>query len=136
MHKQIFVNLAVRDLKRSMDYFKALGFDFNPQFTSDQGASMIVGENIYAMLLTREFFQSFTDKTVADATKTAEVLVCLSCESRAEVDALVKKAVDAGGRAPRAPQDHGFMYAHGFEDLDGHSWELVHMVPGATPPAA
>jgi predicted lactoylglutathione lyase len=136
MHKQIFVNLPVRDLKRSMDYFKALGFEFNPQFTSDQGASMIIGENMHAMLLTREFFQSFTDKPVADATQTVEVLVCLSCESRAEVDALVKKAVDAGGRAQRAPQDHGFMYGHGFEDLDGHVWELVYMVPGATPPAA
>ena len=134
MHKQIFVNLAVRDLKRSMDYFKALGFDFNPQFTSDQGASMIVGENIYAMLLTEPFFQTFTKKPISDAKKSTEVLVCLSCESRAEVDDLVAKAVAAGGTTPREPKDYGFMYGHGFLDLDGHIWELVYMDPNAVMP--
>lgn len=133
MHQQIFVNLPVADLPRAMDFFKRLGFDFNPQFTGPQGACMVVGENIYTMLLTREFFQTFTAKPVADATQTTEALVCLSCESRAEVDALVAKAVAAGGSAPRQPQDHGFMYGHGFEDLDGHVWELVHMT--GTPPA-
>ena len=86
------------------------------------------------MLLTNDFFKTFTAKPIADATRSTEVLVCLSCESRAEVDALVQKALAAGGTAPRAPQDHGFMYGHGFEDLDGHIWELVYMDPNAAPP--
>ncbi len=88
---------------------------------------MVVSDGIYVMLLTQEFFKTFTKKPVADATKSTEVLVCLSCDSRAEVDELVAKALAAGGKAPNAPQDHGFMYQHGFDDLDGHGWELVHM---------
>lgn len=129
MHKQIFVNLAIGDMQKSQAFFKQLGFTFNPQFTNDQGACMVISDDIYAMLLTREFFQGFTGKPLVDATQATEVLICLSCESRAEVDDLVARAVAAGGTAPREPQDHGFMYAHGFEDLDGHIWELVHMAP-------
>jgi predicted lactoylglutathione lyase len=131
MHKQIFVNLAVRDLQQSMTFFKALGFHFNPAFTNDAAACLVIGENIYAMLLTEAFFKTFTDKTLVDARESVEALVCLSCESRAEVDELIAKAVAAGGRTPRAPQDHGSMYGHAFEDLDGHTWELVHMEPEA-----
>ncbi|TCK43531.1 hypothetical protein B0G84_1868 [Paraburkholderia sp. BL8N3] len=131
MHKQIFVNLPVSDLKRSMTFFKALGLSFNSQFTNDQAACLVVGENIFAMLLVEEFFRTFTHKPLVDANAATEVIVCLSCESRAEVDDLVAKAVAAGGHAPREPQDHGFMYAHGFEDVDGHIWELVHMSPEA-----
>jgi predicted lactoylglutathione lyase len=131
MHKQIFVNLPVDDLNRSMSFFKALGLSFDPDFTNDQGACLVIGENIFAMLLAKPFFETFTAKPVVDARQGTEVLVCLSCESQMEVDALVAKAVAAGGTAPRAPQDHGFMYAHGFEDLDGHIWELVHMNPEA-----
>jgi predicted lactoylglutathione lyase len=131
MHKQIFVNLPVSDLKRSMTFFKALGLSFNSQFTNDQAACLVVGENIFAMLLVEEFFRTFTHKPLVDPNAATEVIVCLSCESRAEVDDLVAKAVAAGGRAPREPQDHGFMYAHGFEDVDGHIWELVHMSPEA-----
>ena len=127
MHKQIFVNLAVKNMARSQAFFKAMGYQFDPQFTNDKGASLILGENLYAMLLVEDFFKGFTAKPIADAQQTTEVLVCLSCDSRADVDALVAKAVAAGGTAPRAPQDHGFMYGHGFEDLDGHIWELVHM---------
>ncbi|WP_277186348.1 VOC family protein [Caballeronia sp. BR00000012568055] len=127
MHKQIFVNLPVRDLKRSMTFFKALGLNFDSNFTNDDAACLVIGENIYAMLLVEPFFQTFTEKPLVDAHKQTETLVCLSCESRAEVDDLVARAVAAGGRAPRAPQDHGFMYGHGFEDLDGHIWELMHM---------
>lgn len=130
MHQQIFVNLPVNDLPRSMAFFKSLGLTFNDQFTNEQGACMVIGENIHAMLLVKDFFKTFTAKPVADARETTEVLVCISCSSRAEVDELVAKAVAAGGSAPRQPQDHGFMYAHGFEDLDGHIWELVHMVAG------
>jgi predicted lactoylglutathione lyase len=134
MHKQIYVNLAVDDLERSTAFFKHLGFSFNPQFTNDKGACMVIGENIYAMLLVKDFFKTFTSKALCDATRSTEALVCLSCESRAEVDALVAKALAAGGRAPREPQDHGFMYGHGFEDLDGHIWELIHMDPNAACP--
>jgi predicted lactoylglutathione lyase len=94
---------------------------------------MVIADNIYAMLLTESFFQTFTRKPVADATKSTEVLVCLSCQSRAEVDELVKKAITAGGTSPNAAQDHGFMYGHGFTDLDGHVWELVYMEPNAVP---
>ncbi|MET0518831.1 MAG: VOC family protein [Burkholderiaceae bacterium] len=128
MHKQIFVNLPIKDMARSQAFFRALGYDFNPQFTNEQGASLVLGENLFAMLLVEPFFQGFVKhKAVADAKTSAQVLVCLSCDSRAEVDALVARALAAGGTAPNAPQDHGFMYAHGFEDLDGHGWELVHM---------
>ena len=128
MNKKIFVNLAVTDLDKSKVFFEALGYTFNPQFTNDSGACMVICENsIYAMLLTREFFKSFIDKPIAQAHEVTEVLNCLSCESREEVDELVGKAVAAGGKAHRQPQDHGFMYAHGFEDLDGHIWELVYM---------
>jgi predicted lactoylglutathione lyase len=134
VHKQIFVNLPVKDLALSRAFFSSLGFDFNPQFSNDDGACMIVGENIFAMLLVERFFQGFTSKPIADARHSTEVLTCLSCESRAEVDALVAKAVAAGGRAPNPKQDHGFMYGHGFEDLDGHIWELSWMDLEALPP--
>ena len=133
MNKQIFVNLPVKDLARTKTFFGALGFSFNAQFTNELAACMIVSDDIYVMLLTEPFFQGFTSKAIADASKVTEVLVCLSCDSRAQVDEMVAKAVTAGGKAPREPQDHGFMYGHGFEDLDGHIWELVHMV--GTPPA-
>ena len=136
MARKIFVNLPIKDMKRSQAFFRALGFDFNPQFTNEQGACMVISEDIYAMLLVESFFQTFTKKPISDAKKSTEVLVCLSCESRAEVDELVRKALAAGGTAPNAPQDHGFMYGHGFEDLDGHVWELVWMDPAATPPQA
>lgn len=136
MHKQIFVNLAVADLPKSRAFFESLGLSFNPQFSNDQGACLVLGENLFAMLLTREFFKTFIDKQIADSRQTTEVLTCLSCESRAEVDALVAKAVKAGGKAHRQPQDHGFMYGHGFEDLDGHIWELAFMDMSAVPPQA
>lgn len=136
MKRQIYVNLPVKNLERSKGFFSSLGFSFNPQFTNESGACMVIDENIYAMLLTENFFQTFTRKPVADATRSTEVLVCLSCESRAEVDELVRKALAAGGKAPNSPQDHGFMYGHGFEDIDGHVWELVYMDPNAAPPHA
>lgn len=136
MHKQIYVNLPVKDLARSRAFFSSLGFDFNPQFSNDQGACMVIGENIFAMLLAEPFFQGFTSKPIANARETTEVLTCLSCESREEVDALVAKALAAGGRAPNPKQDHGFMYGHGFEDLDGHVWELSYMDMGAIPAQA
>ena len=132
MNKQIYVNLPVKDMERTKAFFSSLGFSFNPQFTNEQGACMVVSDNIYVMLLTESFFQTFTQKPVADANKVTEVLVCLSCESREHVDELVAKARAAGGKVPRAPQDHGFMYGHGFEDLDGHIWELAYMEASAS----
>jgi predicted lactoylglutathione lyase len=133
MKTQIYVNLPIKNMERTKAFFSSLGFGFNPQFTNEQGACMVVADDIYVMLLVESFFQTFTAKPIADASKVTEVLVCLSCESRAKVDELVAKAVAAGGKAPRAPQDHGFMYGHGFEDLDGHIWELAYMDPNASP---
>jgi predicted lactoylglutathione lyase len=128
MNKQIFVNLPVKDLNKSKAFFAALGYTFNPQFTNEHGACMVISENsIYAMLLAEPFFKTFIDKPIAQAHEVTEVLTCLSCESRQEVDDIVAKALAAGGKVPRAPQDHGFMYGHGFEDLDGHIWELAYM---------
>jgi predicted lactoylglutathione lyase len=137
MPRQIFVNLPIKDMARSQAFFRSLGFEFNPQFTNEQGACMVIEkDSIYAMLLVEPFFQTFTAKPVADARKATEVLVCLSCESREEVDGLVRKAVAAGGRTYKDPQDHGFMYYHAFEDLDGHQWEVMWMNPQAAPPQA
>ena len=127
MPRQIFVNLPVRDLERSKGFFSKLGFRFNPEFTDDKAACMVVEDNICVMLLTEPFFKTFTSRPVADARKSTEVLVCLSCESEAEVDQLVAKAAANGGKAVRERQEHGFMVQHAFEDPDGHIWELVHM---------
>jgi uncharacterized protein len=131
MHRQIFVNLAVGNLERSKAFFSALGFRFDPQFTNDQAACLVLGQNLHAMLLVRDLFRSFTRKTLCDPGESTEVFVGLSCDSRDEVDALVARAIAAGGNAPRAPQDYGFMYGHGFEDIDGHIWELIYMSPNA-----
>ena len=130
MTKQIFVNLPVKDLNKSIDFFTKLGFTFNPQFTDETATCMIVSSDIFVMLLTEEKFKIFTPKEICDANKFTEVLVCLSCESRAEVDQIVGKAVAAGGKTYNEPQDHGFMYGHGFQDLDGHIWEFIFMEPG------
>lgn len=127
MHSQLFVNLPVKDLKRSIDFFTKLGYTFNPQFTDDNATCMILGDNLFAMLLTEKFFGSFTNKAICDTSKANEALTCVACASKAQVDELVAKARAAGARVPREAQDHGFMYAHGYEDLDGHTWELVHM---------
>ncbi|HSB72637.1 MAG TPA: VOC family protein [Candidatus Methylomirabilis sp.] len=131
MARQIYVNLPVKDLKRSTAFFTALGFNFEPKFTDDNAACMIVAENIFVMLLAENFFKTFTKKELCDAKKCTEVLVCLSCDSRAHVTDLVGKAAAAGGTIPGEPQDHGFMYGHAFEDLDGHIWELISMEPSA-----
>ena len=130
MATKIFVNLPVRKLNRSVEFFTKLGFAFNPQFTDDTATCMIVGEDIFVMLLTEAKFRTFTPKEVCDATKYTEVLVCLSCESRADVDEMVRKAVAAGGTTYNEPQDYGFMYGQGFQDPDGHIWELIFMKPG------
>ena len=134
MATMIFVNLPVRELPQSMDFFGKLGFTFNPQFTDATAACMVVSESIYAMLLTEEKFQGFTPKPISDARQSTEVLIALSLESRQAVEAMVAQAVAAGGRTYAEPNDHGFMYQHGFEDLDGHIWELFYMDPSAVNP--
>ncbi len=127
MPTQIFVNLPVIDLKASVAFFSRLGFSFNPEFTDETATCMIVGDNIFVMLLTREKFSSFTPRPVCDAKTATEVLVCLTRDSREAVDAMVREAVAAGGATYSQPHDHGFMYQHGFQDPDGHIWELIHM---------
>lgn len=128
MATQVFINLPVKDLDKSMDFFKKLGFTFNPQFTDEKGACLVINEgSIYAMLLTEPFFQTFTKKKVSDATQTTEVLIALDAASREEVDDLISKAVEAGGSTYRDPDDHGWMYGHSFADLDGHQWEILFM---------
>ena len=135
MPTKIFVNLPVRDLQRSIDFFTRLGYRFNQQFTDETATCMIITDDIFAMLLTEEKFKSFTPKEICDAKKYSEVLVALSFDSRAEVDAIVRKAVSAGGTTYNEPQDHGFMYAHGFQDPDGHIWEVFYMDPSFVKPS-
>ncbi|MVM32087.1 glyoxalase/bleomycin resistance/extradiol dioxygenase family protein [Spirosoma sp. HMF4905] len=131
MATKIFLNLPVKDLNKSIEFFTQLGYSFNPQFTDENATCMIISEDIYVMLLVEKYFKTFTKKEIADATKTTEVLICLSAESREAVDGLVSKAVAAGGTTPNEPQDQGFMYGHGFQDLDGHLWEVMYMDPAA-----
>jgi uncharacterized protein len=129
MPNQIFVNLPVRDLDRSMAFFKSLGFTFNRQFTDDTAACMVISDTIYAMLLTHDKFRQFTKKKIADATKTTEVLTALSVDSRDAVNEMVDGAIAAGGTEPRDPTDYGFMFQRAFDDLDGHTWEIIWMNP-------
>lgn len=136
MTTKIFVNLPVKNLRRSMAFFTGLGYTFNPRFTDETAACMVISDDIYAMLLTEAKFREFTPKPVCDASKSTEVLVCLSCESRDQVDNLVRRAVAAGGTTYADPKDYGFMYQHGFQDPDGHIWELVYMEAGAWETAA
>jgi predicted lactoylglutathione lyase len=133
MLRDIFVNLPVKDLSQSKAFFQALGLNFNPQFTNEKGACLEIAPNIHAMLLVEPFFQGFTQLPIADAKKSTEVLIALSCDSRTEVAELVAKAVAAGATTPNAPVDHGFMFQHGFADLDGHQWEVFWMDMAAAP---
>ncbi|MCU6496598.1 VOC family protein [Rugamonas sp. A1-17] len=135
MATNIFVNLPVRDLAASVRFFTHLGYTFNPQYTDEGATCMIVAENIFVMLLVEERFKSFTPKPICDARTSTEVLVCLQVESREQVTSMVNKAIEAGGSAYKEPQDHGFMYGHGYQDLDGHLWEIIYM-DSAPPPKA
>ncbi|MEU1041307.1 VOC family protein [Streptomyces sp. NPDC005551] len=132
MYQQmIFVNLAVNDVDTSKKFFTELGYTINPQFSTDDCACVVISETIIAMLLSRQRYSDFTKKEIADSTKTSEVLLCLSAESREKVDELVEKAVAAGGSVSGEPQDHGMMYGRSFDDPDGHTWEVVWMDPAA-----
>ncbi len=122
MSRALFITLPVADLERSIAFFSALGFAFDPAFTNANGACLLISEHSRVMLAVRPFFAGLAGRPVADAHASAQMLLALSCESREEVDALVAKAVAAGGSTPNAAEDHGFMYDHGFEDLDGHLW--------------
>ena len=133
MSRQIFVNLPVADLARTTSFFTALGFEFDPRFTDEDATSMVAGDGIYVLFLTRPSFESFTDVDLSDATKATEVIVALSAKSRDEVDDLVAKAQALGATAVREPEDHSYMYSHGFRDLDGHIWEFVWMDPHTGP---
>ena len=134
--RQIYVNLAVNDLKRSMDFFAKLGFSFNQQFTDEKAACMIVNDEAYVMLLSKPFFQTFTTKAPCDTAMQTEALLALSCDSRAEVDEMVRRAVASGGSHAMDSQDHGFMYGWSFYDPDGHHWEVLHMDMSAVPAGA
>ncbi|MBK6266586.1 glyoxalase/bleomycin resistance/extradiol dioxygenase family protein [Marivirga sp. S37H4] len=128
MTSKIFINLPVKNLQNSMDFFKALGFSFNMQFTDEKAGCMVIKEgSIFAMLLEEDYFATFTKKPIADATKTTEVLIALDLPSKAAVDEMVKNAVEAGGSTYMEAADHGWMYQHSFADLDGHQWELAYM---------
>jgi len=133
MATKIFVNLPVKDLPKSKDFFGKLGFSFNPQFTNDDGACLVIGENIFAMLLTEPFFKTFTKKDIADASKSTEAIIALDAQSRQQVDDMVNKAVAAGGSIYRDAEDHGWMYGQSFADLDGHQWEIIYMDERAMP---
>jgi len=127
MAKQIFVNLPVKDLNKSIEFFTKLGFSFNPQFTNEEATCMIIAENIYAMLLVEKRFRDFTKKEIADATKTTEVLIAIDAESKEAVIEMVAQAKAAGGSIYMDAADHGWMYQHSFADLDGHQWEIGYM---------
>lgn len=131
MSTLIFVNLPVKDLERSKEFFTALGYSFNPQFTDENAGCLVISDTIYAMLLTEPFFKTFTKKDIADSTRTTEAIVGLSADSKEEVDRLVDKALAAGGQPSMETNDQGFMYGRSFQDPDGHLWEVFWMDPSA-----
>lgn len=133
MATKVFINLPVKDLDRSMEFFTGLGFDFNPQFTDENAASMVVSETIFVMLLKETYFKTYTQKPVSDAKTATEMLIALDTDSREEVQQIVAKAEQLGATIYSEPQDHGWMYQHSFADLDGHQWEFVYMDPTQMP---
>lgn len=131
MSTMIFVNLPVKDLDTSKAFFTALGYSFNPQFTDENAACLVISDTIFAMLLVEPFFKGFTKKAIADTATTTEAILCLSAESREAVDTLVDTALASGGSPSGETQDQGFMYGRGFQDPDGHQWEIMWMDPAA-----
>jgi predicted lactoylglutathione lyase len=127
MPRNLYVTLPVKDLRRSVDFFAAIGFAFNQQFASENGTALVINDNTSVMLATEPFFSTLTKVPIADARKATEALLALSLDSRAEVDELVRKAVAAGADAGHDPEDLGFMNSSGFVDLDGHQWGVFHM---------
>lgn len=133
MSTKIFVNLPVKDLERSKHFFTALGYSFDPQFSDENAACLVISDDIYAMLLVEPFFKSFTKKEIGDATQSTEVILALSADSREAVDELVDKALASGGKPSNETQDQGFMYGRSFQDPDGHLWEIIYMDMSAVP---
>ena len=133
MSTQMFLNLPVKDLNRSVEFFTQLGYKFNPQFTDENATCMIISDGIFVMRLIEKFFQTFTSKIICDATKYTEAMIALSCASRCRSGRNGAQGSRSRGTSPRKPIDHGFMYSHGYEDVDGHIWELFYMEPGAVP---
>jgi len=134
MTRQIFVNLAVKDLKKTIEFFTKLGFKFNPQFTDENATCMIIDKDSFVMLLVEKFFKTFIpDKDICDAKKSTETLIALMAESRAKVDEMIDKVVSAGGTEYRKAQDYGWMYGRAFQDIDGHIWEIGYMDESAMP---
>ncbi len=131
MSRKIFVNLPVKDLTKSVDFFTRLGFEFNPQFTDENATAMIISEEAFVMLLVEDFYKTFTKKQIVDATTHSEAILCISADSRDEVDDLVNKALAAGGQRANDPMDEGPMYGWSFQDIDGHLWEVMYMDPSA-----
>ena len=131
MATKIFVNLPVKDQNKSKEFFTRLGFTINPQFTDEKAACVVISEDIYAMILTENFFKTFTKKDIADAGKSTEAIIALSADSKEKVNEMADKAIEAGGKQSLDPQDHGFMYQRSFQDLDGHLWEVLWMDPAA-----
>src|ERR687897_19110 len=127
MATKIFVNLPVKDLNKTTEFITKLGFTFNPQFTDENATCMIVGEDIFVMLLVEKFFKTFTKKEICDTTKDTEVIIALSTESREKVDEMILNVIEAGGKETREPQDHGWMYGRSFQDINGHLWEIIYM---------
>lgn len=135
MGTKIFVNLPVKDLARSKEFYVQIGYSINPQFSDETAACVVISEDIYLMILTHEKFKLFTPKDIADATKATEVITALSFDSREKVDEVFDKAVNAGGSEVRPLQDYGFMYSKSFNDPDGHIWEPFWMDTAAIPPS-
>ncbi len=133
MARHLFVNLPVKDLSRTVDFFTALGFTFNPDFTDENATCMIVNDNAYVMLLVESYFKTFTSKSVAATSGTAEVIMSISLDSREAVDETVRLALTSGGTPSEEAQDYGFMYTHSFQDPDGHQWEVFWMDPAGPP---
>lgn len=127
MTKNIFVNLPIKDMEQSQNFFSNLGYTFNPQFTNDQGACLVLGENIFVMLLVESYFQTFIDKKICNTKTTTEVLLAISAESKDEVDTMMERVSESGGKVNDKIQDYGWMYSRSFEDLDGHIWEVVYV---------
>lgn len=127
MASKVFINLPVKDLDKSVTFFTGLGYSFNPKFTDENATCMIISDNIFVMLLTEKYFQTFTKKPVSDAKQSTEVLIALDANSREEVQQMVAKAKELGATIYSEPQDHGWMYQHAFADLDGHQWEIVYI---------
>ncbi|MEC0372121.1 VOC family protein [Paenibacillus chibensis] len=126
-----FVNLPVKDLNRTKEFFSSIGFEFNPQFSDEKAACLVINDNTFVQLLTESYFQTFISKPVADVASAAAGIIALSADSREQVDELADKALAAGGKQSKEPADHGFMYVRSFEDLDGHLWEIAFFDPSA-----